>query len=197
VATLATPRRFLDDARMNLRSLLTSASVLSLALTLTACPPDDEDTASATQATTTAPMTGTTMMTSTTGTTDPTTGTTDTPTSSTTATTGGTAPAFADIQAIFTASCSCHLNAPDPSNGQMELTDGKAHANTVGVPSSQLPAMNRITPGDPANSYLWLKLVGGYMEAGGGGDPMPLIGDLTQDQLDTIEAWIIAGAPAD
>lgn len=189
---------------MNLRSLLTSASVLSLALTLTACPPDDDDTASATQATTTAPMTGTTMMTSTTGTTDQTsgttdqtTGTTDTPTSSTTATTGGTAPAFADIQAIFTATCSCHLTSPSPGNGQMELTDGKAHANIVGVPSSGLPAMNRIEPGDPDNSYLWLKINGGYVEAGGKGDPMPLIGDLTQEQLDTIEAWIIAGAPAD
>jgi hypothetical protein len=188
---------------MTLRSLLTSASVLSLALTLTACPPgDDEDTASATQATT-APGT-TTMTMTTTGTTDQTTGTTDeptgttgTPTSSTTATTGGTAPAFADIQAIFTATCSCHLTSPSPGNGMMELTDGKAHANIVGVPSSGLPSMNRITPEDPANSYLWLKIAGGYLEAGGKGDPMPLIGELTQDQLDTIEAWINAGAPAD
>lgn len=188
---------------MTLRSLLTFASVLSFALTLTACPPDDEDTASDTKATT-APTGTTTMAMSTsgateqtTGTTDDSTGTTDAPTSSTTATTGGTAPAFADIQAIFSATCSCHLTSPSPGNGMMELTDGKAHANIVGVPSSELPSMNRITPGDPANSYLWLKLTGGYLEAGGKGDPMPLLGDLTQDQLDTIEAWIIAGAPAD
>lgn len=189
---------------MTLRSLLTSASVLSFALTLAACPPDDEDTASDTKATT-APTGSTTMAMSTSGATEQTTGTTDDSTgtttdvltSSTTATTGGTAPAFADIQAIFSATCSCHLTSPSPGNGMMELTDGKAHANIVGVPSSGLPSMNRITPGDPANSYLWLKLTGGYLEAGGKGDPMPLLGDLTQDQLDTIEAWIIAGAPAD
>jgi hypothetical protein len=190
---------------MTFRSLPTSAFVVFLALTLTGCPPGDDDTDSATQATS-AP-TGTTTMTmtttgttdQTTATTDPTTGTTDTPTSSTTATTGGTAPAFADIQAIFNTACSCHLNAPDISNGQMELTEGSAHGNIVGVPSSQLPSMNRITAGDPDNSYLWLKLkaVGGYLDAGGKGDPMPLIGELTQDQVDTIEAWIIAGAPAD
>lgn len=186
---------------MQLRSLLISASVLPLALTLTACPADDDDTESATQATTapgTTMTTGTTDQT-TTGTTDQTTGTTDTPTSSTTATTGGAAPAFADIQEIFNTACSCHLNAPDPSNGQMELTGGKAHANIVGVPSTQLPTMNRIEPGDPASSYLWLKLktVGGYVEAGGGGDPMPLVGTLTPEQIGTIEAWIIAGAPND
>lgn len=189
---------------MLLRSLTTSASVLALALTLTACPPGDDDSDSATQATA-APMTGTTALTTgasgttdqTTGTSEQTTGTSETPTSSTTATTGGAAPTFADIQAIFSATCSCHLTSPSPGNGQMELTDGKAYDNIVGVPSSGLPAMNRIEPGDPANSYLWLKINGGYLEAGGKGDPMPLIGDLTQDQLNSIEAWINAGAPND
>jgi hypothetical protein len=102
---------------------------------------------------------------------------------------------FADIQAIFTAACSCHLTAPAPGNGQMELSDGVAYGNIVDVPSSEAPMLDRIEPGDPHASYLSLKLAGDYLAAGGKGDLMPLIGDLTQEQLDTIEAWIIAGAP--
>lgn len=192
---------------MTLRSYLASVCALSaLALTLAACPPDSSGTESDGQASTsTTTMSGTTTTatgSSTTDDTTATTGTTGQPTSSTTASTsssstGGVIPAFADVQAIFSERCSCHLTMPSPANGQMELSEGKAYGNIVSVPSSEAPMLSRIEPGDPTKSYLWLKLTGGYLEAGGNGDPMPLGPDPTPEQLDTIEAWILAGAPAE
>ena len=59
---------------------------------------------------------------------------------------------LADIQPILDASCTnCH-GGPFPSSG-MDLS-GNAFAVLVNFPSQDVPTMSRITPNDPANSYL-------------------------------------------
>lgn len=101
-----------------------------------------------------------------------------------------------DIQPIFTTSCAisgCHAGG-SPAVG-MNLSAGQAYQNTVNVPSVELAGMNRITPGDPEDSYLIHKIQGTQGSVGGVGDRMPLIGCcLTQAQIDTIRAWVDAGA---
>ena len=60
--------------------------------------------------------------------------------------------------------------------------------------SSQLSKMDRIEPGDTANSYLWLKLQGTHTAAGGSGAQMPKSGSISATDLATIETWITEGA---
>jgi len=64
------------------------------------------------------------------------------------------------IQEIFTNSCvfsGCH-GQPDPHEG-MDLTDATtSYAHIVGVASTELPAFQRIAPGDSADSYIVMKL---------------------------------------
>ena len=62
---------------------------------------------------------------------------------------------------IFTPTCGaigCH-DTLGHQEGQI-LTAGKAYANTVGVPSTQMPSLLRVAPNDPANSYLYRKIAG-------------------------------------
>lgn len=103
---------------------------------------------------------------------------------------------FAAVQSIFTQNCafsSCHAGS-SPREG-MNLSAGQAYANIVGVSSSQVPRLDRVTPSNPDSSYLVLKLEGQAGLVGGIGTRMPLGGSLTQAQIDTIRAWIATGAP--
>src|SRR5438045_7658196 len=71
---------------------------------------------------------------------------------------------------IFTPTCA-QLGCHDPLGRQesMILSPGRAYAMTVGVASIETPQLARVTPGDPANSYLYRKITG----AGITGDRMP------------------------
>jgi hypothetical protein len=65
---------------------------------------------------------------------------------------------------------------------------------TVGVPSVEMPGLARVTPGDPANSYLYRKITG----AGITGDRMPQnLTPLTDAQIKLVRDWIRRGAPND
>lgn len=105
-----------------------------------------------------------------------------------------TAPTFTNVQAIFTASCSCHLAPPGVGNGMLSLAMADAYANIFNKKSVGLPTMNLVTPMDSSNSYLYLKLTGEFVAAGGKGDKMPLGPALTADQLLLVQEWIDAGA---
>ncbi len=106
--------------------------------------------------------------------------------------------AFDDVQSmVFMPACSCHLATPGAANGNLELTDAVAYMNIVDVASGDLPAMPYVTPMDPTNSYLWLKLTGDHIAAGGKGSKMPLGPALSQEQLDLVQGWILAGAVDD
>jgi hypothetical protein len=110
----------------------------------------------------------------------------------------GDAPTFTDIQAtIFNTSCAfsqCHAgsNPPPPPQG-LNLSAGQAYANLVGVPSQEQPSLNRIEPGDPDNSYLYLKITG---DPSISGQRMPLTGGpLSDAQIQLVRDWILDGAP--
>ena len=57
--------------------------------------------------------------------------------------------------------------------------------------SAQVPALNRVTPGDPDNSYLIQKLEG---TAAVGGQMPAIGGPLNQAVIDDIRLWITNGA---
>ena len=73
----------------------------------------------------------------------------------------------------------------------MQLQDGIAFSQLVGVPSFEVPELNRVSPGDPDNSYLVQKIEG--TQAIGG--QMPLGGPpLSQELMDLVRQWISEGA---
>jgi hypothetical protein len=76
--------------------------------------------------------------------------------------------------------------------GIQNLTAGHTYASLVNVTSIENPALKRILPGDPDNSYLVLKIQG---SPGISGQQMPLTGGpLSQAQIDEVRAWVAAGA---
>jgi hypothetical protein len=110
---------------------------------------------------------------------------------------GNGTPTFAaDIQPIFTARCAlsnCHIGSSPAAS--MNLGEGQAHSNIVNVTSTQVPALNRVLPGNPEQSYLVLKIEGRAGEVGGVNTQMPLANCcLTSSQISAIREWITAGA---
>jgi hypothetical protein len=96
---------------------------------------------------------------------------------------------------VFTPNCTtiaCHDQLGRQSD--MVLVAGRAYANTVGVPSVEMPSLRRVAPNDPANSYLYRKITG----AGITGDRMPLNQPpLSEANLQLVRDWIRRGAPND
>jgi len=111
-----------------------------------------------------------------------------------------TAPAttLSELQTlVFTPKCSgCHNGSNPPGGalpGSQDLRAGKSFASLVNVASQEQPALMRVKPGDPANSYLIRKLEGA---AGISGSQMPLGGPfLDQATIDKVKSWIASGAP--
>ena len=109
----------------------------------------------------------------------------------------GAVTLLGDVQPILTVNCAvsgCHVGT-NPPEGQ-NLSSGQTFSNVVNVVSNQAtPAMNRVTPGEPDNSYLVHKIEGTHVSVGGSGERMPRgRTPLTQTQINTIRAWITAGA---
>lgn len=110
----------------------------------------------------------------------------------------GAAPAFAavcavsvsaDIQPIFNTYCvACHQDAA-PGEG-LSLQSRTMLGNTVEIASTQVPDMVRIMPGDAEASYLYRKVTGTHIEAGGTGAQMPIGGELDAAALERIRSWI-------
>lgn len=101
-----------------------------------------------------------------------------------------------DLQFIFDRNCAyqgCHF-PPDPEQG-MDLTHGVSYANIVDVPSTEVPSLDRIEPGDPEASYLILKLEDRQAEVGGTGTRMPTELFLSEPEIEKFKSWILAGAP--
>lgn len=76
----------------------------------------------------------------------------------------------------------------------MVLTSGLAYDNVVMVPANQNSSIFRVTPGDPANSYLWRKITAGQPIVG---DRMPQTGSITESERQLVTDWILRGAPRD
>jgi hypothetical protein len=97
----------------------------------------------------------------------------------------------------------CHGGGGAGGLGGLDGCD-TGHASLVNVPSTQLPTMDRVEPGDPAASWLVYKLDGtqnafdAQCAGGACGARMPI----NQPQLsaavrDAIRAWIMDGAAND
>jgi len=99
----------------------------------------------------------------------------------------------ADIQSIWLLNCGgCHL--AQNHKGRLNLVD--AYDKIVNVASDDVPTMPLITPGDLSSSYLWRKLEGSHLIAGGDGEQMPgAFREFTDPERDTIEHWILDSAP--
>jgi uncharacterized protein (TIGR03118 family) len=98
---------------------------------------------------------------------------------------------------VFTPLCSgCHNGsqpAGGPLPGSQNLTAGHTFSSVVGVASIEQPALMRVKPNDPDNSYLIHKVEG---TAGITGAQMPFGGPpLSQDTIAQIRSWIASGAP--
>jgi len=110
-----------------------------------------------------------------------------------TITTPASGATLAAIQSnVFTPSCAvagCHTGTTAQQG--LRLDAGFSFNNLVNVASTEVPALMRVTPGDPDNSYLVQKLegsaaVGAQMPFGG----MPL----NQALINDIRQWITDGA---
>src|SRR5260370_40498985 len=96
---------------------------------------------------------------------------------------------------IFSPTCAS-LGCHDPLGHQQDLIlkAGQAYAKIVNQPSTETPSLQRIAPGDPANSYLYRKMP----RSGITGDRMPQGGPyLTDAQIKLVRDWIRRGAPND
>jgi hypothetical protein len=106
-----------------------------------------------------------------------------------------------DIQPIWDEHCVDACHEVGGQWGTFLDMSGNAYDAIVGVPSPQFMDLSHIEPGDPDASYIWHKINGTQVMAGGSGVQMPAARPgmeatvLTQEQKDTIEAWILAGAP--
>jgi hypothetical protein len=76
--------------------------------------------------------------------------------------------------------------------GGMGIATGKELAVLIDVASTEEPSLVRVRPGDPAQSYLWLKLA---CEGGSQGSCMPADGPLPLEYVQAFHDWIEAGAP--
>lgn len=103
-------------------------------------------------------------------------------------------PTLVEVQEqVFTPSCAggCHTGG-NAAEG-MVLSAGSTYENTVGIPSAQVRDLMRVEPGNPSESYLFIKITGGDRMADGTFQ-MPIGGELSGDQIALVEAWIEAGA---
>jgi len=103
------------------------------------------------------------------------------------------APTLTQLQTeVFTPSCAvsgCHTGGSPPQG--LNLSAGQTFGNTVNVPASEVPSLDRIEPGDPDASYL-VRKVEGTASVGG---RMPLGGPpLSNSQIQAIRDWVSAGA---
>lgn len=100
---------------------------------------------------------------------------------------------FPEVLAVIQAECFCHQNMM--FMGQLDMRDDMAYASLVSVPAAQAPGVDRVSPGDPDNSYLYLKLLGEQASVGGGGTRMPQLSPmLPPEQIDLVRYWILGGA---
>ena len=109
-------------------------------------------------------------------------------------TAGATLSYAVDIAPLWAGRCTegCHPG----SDSMADLRPGSGYADLVDVPSVELPTMDRVQEGDPARSYLMLKLDGTHVAEGGMGPPMPPTGELLPAaDRDRIRQWILQGAP--
>ena len=96
-------------------------------------------------------------------------------------------------QHVFNPLCTqCHTGAAAPLG--LVLDSGYAQQSLVDVPSIEIPALFRVTPGNPDSSYIVWKVEGRSDIVGA---RMPLgMQPLSSEQISAIREWIANGAEA-
>ena len=98
-----------------------------------------------------------------------------------------------DIQPIWDESCTtgCHPG----SDSMLSLEPDYAYKTMVGIPSVEVPLMDRVEPGDPDQSYLVHKIEDTHLSVGGMGFAMPSFSDLLgAEDIQLVRDWIDQGA---
>ena len=99
-------------------------------------------------------------------------------------------------ETIFVPRCvACHTEMAVSAGGAggLVLEGAGIHEALVDVQSEWAPLLDRVTPGDPDNSFLMVKILG--LQGFGEGDAMPPLGGLLgDDEVDLIRQWILDGA---
>jgi hypothetical protein len=93
---------------------------------------------------------------------------------------------------IFTTHCvSCHSGLFAPH--RLRLDERNSYRSLVGMQSAEVPALQRVKPGDPEASYLVQKIEGHAAQ----GVRMPASGPpLSRQDIELIRQWIVGGASA-
>jgi hypothetical protein len=102
---------------------------------------------------------------------------------------------FTQVYAVLSGGCTCHNSAGGTGGQALGTTAQATYDAIVNVPASNVSAvgLDRIEPGDSANSFLMNKLDGD--QGANEGQRMPYGGPyLDQATLDGIRSWIDAGA---
>jgi len=105
-----------------------------------------------------------------------------------------------DLQPLWNSKCTrCHFKATQAGctgcHWVLNLNDD-AYADLVNVDSADVPAMKRVAPGDPDQSYLLHKIMGTQVDVGGeAGHRQYHEQNADADDRALIEAWIQGGAP--
>ena len=97
------------------------------------------------------------------------------------------------LEPLVLARClACHT--PEKPEAQLVLEAGTGYVAMVGRPSTQVPDLLLVAPGDPEGSYLWRKLSRDV--AVGKGMPRTVVGSirLPDDELELYRRWIADGA---
>jgi Carboxypeptidase regulatory-like domain len=94
----------------------------------------------------------------------------------------GAPVSYREVQGVFDeyGCTACHPGV----NPSLDLTEGNSYDQLVGIPALEDPTLFRVVAGDPARSFLYLKL---------GGEP-PVAPPIDPDDLDLIRRWILQGA---
>jgi len=95
---------------------------------------------------------------------------------------------FSQVCAVY-----CHRGASAPKGLQLDANN--AYARTVDKRSVEVPTLHLIKPGEPLNSYLYIKVI--PSDARRLGERMPLNEPpyLPAEKLEAIRSWIARGAP--
>lgn len=111
---------------------------------------------------------------------------------------------FKDLQARIFSGCggyvTCHV---DGLGGGLDLAEGSAYTNLVGVASAIAPGELLVDPGDSAGSLLYRKLIDDLAADDSEGGPMPktmtaqMWAKLPDEQIEQVRCWIDEGAPND
>jgi mono/diheme cytochrome c family protein len=109
--------------------------------------------------------------------------------------------AFSAVSLIFSGNCTgCHSDGAANSTSKAKLgLNTDAYTHIVGVNAFELPAMKRVAPSQPNNSYLLRKMLNthtglGSYTAPGPGVQMPQGGPFNVTDQNTVSGWISGGA---